>query len=164
VTQIHFADGRSAAKAKWEADKCSKRFSFRRKGKTGTKRPVPMTCVKSLATWFYRLNCRNAPTGAYLKWFGHQQDNIYWLCCSGGKAVALSRELLFHQCSRWRNQQNTLWKVVGKAMSCKAGRCRYVQITERCCTEQGNQALVDFFAATEIGKLPPKWITVRRKH
>jgi hypothetical protein len=47
--------GRSAAKAEWEADKCSKHFSYRLKGKTGTKRPVPMTSVKSLATRFYRL-------------------------------------------------------------------------------------------------------------
>jgi hypothetical protein len=45
----------SAAKAEWDADKCSKLFSYRLKGKMGTKRPVPMTIVKSLATRFYRL-------------------------------------------------------------------------------------------------------------
>jgi hypothetical protein len=48
-------EGRSEAKAKWEADKCSKHFSNRLKGKTGTKRPVPMTSVKSLWIRFYRL-------------------------------------------------------------------------------------------------------------
>jgi hypothetical protein len=69
------SEGRSAAKAKWEADKCSNHFSYRLKGKTGTKRPVPMTSVKSLATWFYRLKCRHAPTGVYLKRFGHREDN-----------------------------------------------------------------------------------------
>jgi hypothetical protein len=51
------SEGRPAAKAKWEADKCSKHFSYRLKGKTGTKRPVPMTSVKSLATRFYQLKC-----------------------------------------------------------------------------------------------------------
>src|SRR5258707_1107393 len=31
------SEGRSAAKAEWEADKCSKHFSYRLKGKAGTK-------------------------------------------------------------------------------------------------------------------------------
>jgi len=56
------SEGRSAAKAKWEADKCSKHFSYRLKGKTGTKRPIPITSVKSLAARFYRLKCGHAPT------------------------------------------------------------------------------------------------------
>jgi len=47
------SEGRSAAKAKWEADKCRKHFSYRLKGKTGTKRPIAMTSVKSLPTRFY---------------------------------------------------------------------------------------------------------------
>ena len=55
------SEGRSAAKAKWEADQCSKHFSDRVKGRTGTKRPVPMTRLKSLATRFYRLKCGHAP-------------------------------------------------------------------------------------------------------
>ena len=63
--------GRSAAKAKWEDDKCSKHISYRLKGKTGTKRHVPMTSVKSLATRFYRLKCGHVPTGVYLRRFGH---------------------------------------------------------------------------------------------
>jgi len=45
--------GRSAAKAWWEADKCSTHFSYRLMGKAGTKRPSPMTCVKPLAGRFY---------------------------------------------------------------------------------------------------------------
>jgi hypothetical protein len=65
------AEGWSAAKAEWEADKHSKHFSYRLKGKMGTKKPVPMTCVKSLATRFYRLKCGHAPTGVNLKRFGH---------------------------------------------------------------------------------------------
>ena len=50
---------------------CSKHFSYRHMGKTGTKRPVPMTSVKSLATRFYRLRCGHATTGVYLIQFGH---------------------------------------------------------------------------------------------
>jgi transposase-like protein len=56
------SEGRSAAKAKWEADRCSKHFSYRLKGKAGTKRPIPMTSVKLLAARFYRLKSGHAPT------------------------------------------------------------------------------------------------------
>jgi len=42
---IRISEGRSATKAKLEANKCSKHCSYRLKGKTGTKRPVPMTSV-----------------------------------------------------------------------------------------------------------------------
>jgi len=47
------SEGRSAAKPECEADKCSKHFSYRLKGKAGTKRPIPMTSIKPLAAWFY---------------------------------------------------------------------------------------------------------------
>jgi len=60
------SEGRSVAKVKWEADKCSKHFSYRLKGKAGTKRPIPMTSVKSLPARFYRLKSGYAPTGVYL--------------------------------------------------------------------------------------------------
>jgi len=72
------SEGRLVAKAKWEADKCSKHFSYRLKGKTGTKRPVLMSSVKSLATWFNRLKWGHAPTGVHLKRFDHQEDNKFW--------------------------------------------------------------------------------------
>jgi len=57
------SEGRSAAKAEWEANKCSKHFSYRLKGKAGTMRPIPMTSVKPLPTRLYRLKSRYAPTG-----------------------------------------------------------------------------------------------------
>jgi len=57
------SEGRAAAKAKWEANKCSKHFSYRLKGKVGTTRPIPMTSVRLLGAWFYRLKSGHAPTG-----------------------------------------------------------------------------------------------------
>ena len=57
------SEGRLAAKAEWDADKCSKHLSYRLKGKAGTKRPIPMTSVKPLAARFYRLKSRHVPTG-----------------------------------------------------------------------------------------------------
>jgi len=49
------SEPRVAAKVKLEADKFSKHFSYRLKGKAWTKRPIPMTSVKSLAARFYQL-------------------------------------------------------------------------------------------------------------
>jgi hypothetical protein len=43
----------SAGKVKWVAVNCSKDLSNRLKGKAGTKRPILMTSVKSLAARFY---------------------------------------------------------------------------------------------------------------
>jgi ribonuclease HI len=99
------SEGSTAAKAKWEADRCSKHFSYRLKGKAGTKRPIPMTSVKSLAARFYRLTSGHAPRGVYLKRFGHRD---YDKCWSYGGTVSQTREHLFRHCSRWRDHQKEL--------------------------------------------------------
>jgi hypothetical protein len=65
-------------------------------------------------------------------------------------------EHLFRLCSRWRYQQKALWKAVGKATGWKQGRCRHVQICELFSMEECNQAVMDFLAAAEVGKFPPK--------
>ena len=38
----------------------------------------------------------------------------------------------------------------------KAGRCRHVQISELFSMEKCDQAVMDFLAATDVGKFPPK--------
>ena len=150
------SEGRSSAKAEWEADKCSKHFGYRLKGKAGAKRSIPMTSAKSLATRFYRLKSGHAPTGVYLKRFGHREDDKCWWCGGGGRTAAQTREHLFRHCSRWRDQQKMLWKAVGKATGWKAGRCRHVQVSELFSRDECDQAVMDFLAATEVGKFPPK--------
>ena len=72
------SQGRSAAKAQWEADKCSKHFGYRLKGKAGATTSIPMTSVKSLPARFYRPKSRHAPTGVYLKRCGQGEDDICW--------------------------------------------------------------------------------------
>jgi len=150
------SEGRSAAKAEWEADKCSKHFGYRLKGKAGAKRSIPMASAKSLAARFYRLKSGPAPTGVYRKRFGHREHDKCWLCGGGGWMAAQTLQYLFCHCSRWRDQQKTLWKAVGKAMGWKAGRCRHVQISELFSRDECDQAVVDFLAATDVGKFPPK--------
>jgi hypothetical protein len=70
--------------------------------------------------------------------------------------MAQTRELLFPHCSRWREQQQTLWKAVGKAKGWKVGRWRHVQISELLSMAEFDQAVMDFTAATEVGMFPPK--------
>jgi len=70
--------------------------------------------------------------------------------------VAQTREHLFRHCSRWIDQQRTLWKTVRQTTGWKAGRCRHVQISVLFTTEECEQAVMDFLAATEVGKFPPK--------
>jgi len=146
--------GRSATKAKWEADKCSNLFSYRLKGIEGTKRPIPMGSAKSLAARFYRLKSGHAPTGVYLKHFGHLDDDKCW--CGGGTATQTQmREHLFRRCSRWRDLQEALCKAVGKATGWKAGRCQHVHVSGLFSIDECDQAVMDFPAATEVGKFLP---------
>jgi hypothetical protein len=113
-----------------------------------------MTSLWSLATSFYSLKCGHAPTGVYLKRFGHREDNVCWWCGSGVRTVAQTREHLLCHCSQWRDQQKTQWKAVGKATGQKAGRCRHVQISELFSIEKCEQVVMDFLAATDVGKFP----------
>jgi len=150
------SEGRSAANAEWEADECGQHFGYRLKGKARAKRPIPMTSVKSLGTRFYRLMSGHAPTGVNLKQFGHREDDKCWWCGGGGRTAAQTWEHLFRHCSRWRDQQKALWKAAGKATGWKAGRCRHVQVSDLFSRDECVQAVVDFLAATEVGKFPPK--------
>jgi len=52
--------------------------------------------------------------------------------------------------------EGTLTKAVGKVTGWKAGRCRHVQVSELFSMEECDQAVMDFLAATEVGKFPPK--------
>jgi len=147
------SEGWPAAKVERLASKCSKHFSYRLMGRAETKRQIPMTSVKSVATRWYRLQSGHAHTGVYLKRLGHGDDAKCW-CCGG--TVSQTREHLFRHCSRCKDQQKTLWKTVGQASGWKAGRCCHVQISELFTIQQCVQAVMDFLAATEVGKLPPK--------
>jgi len=83
----------------------------------------------------------------------HREDDKCWWCEG---TAAQTREHVFRHCSRWRDQQKMLWKAVGKVTGWKAGRCRHVQISELFTMEECDQAVIDFLAATDVGKFPPK--------
>jgi len=150
------SEAKTAAKAEWEADKCSKHYGYRLKGNAGSNRPIPMNSVKPLAARFYRVKSGHAPARTYLKRFGHRDDDKCCWSFGGGRTVAQTRENLFRHCSRWKDQQKTLCKEEGKATGWSAGRCRHMKVSELLSIEQCNQAVMDFLAATHIGKVPPK--------
>jgi len=112
-----------------------------------------MTSVKPLAARFYQLKTGHAPTGVYLMRVGHRDDDKCWWC---GGTVAQTRDQLFRHCSRWKDQQKTLWETVRQTTGWEAGRCRQVQISELLTIEECDQAVMGFLAATEVGKFPPK--------
>jgi hypothetical protein len=47
-------------------------------------------------------------------------------------------------------------KLVGKATGLKVGRCQQIQMSELFFMEKCDQMVMDFLAATDIGKFPPK--------
>jgi len=69
---------------------------------------------------------------------------------------AQMREHLFNHCSRWSNQESTLWIGVGKGTGSKAARSRPVQISALFSVAECDQAVMHFLVATEVGKFPPK--------
>jgi len=93
------SEAKTAAKAQWDADKCSKHYGYRLKGKAGSKRPIPMNSAKSLAARFYRLKSGHASVGMYLKQFGLRDDDKCWWCGGGGRTVTQTQEHLLRYCS-----------------------------------------------------------------
>jgi len=144
-----------AANAEWQANKCSKHHGYRLKGKGGSKRPIPMHSVKPLPARYYQLMSGHGPVSTYVKRFGHRD---YDKCRQGGggNRTTLTQEHLFCHCSRWKHQQKTLRKEVGKVTGWGAGRCRHLKVSELLSIAICDQAAIDFLAATDVGKLPPK--------
>jgi len=111
-----------------------------------------MTSVRPLPTRFCLLKRGHEPTEAYLKQFGHQDDNK---CGWRRGSVSQPWEHLFRHCIRWRDPQRALWEAVEKATGWKAGRCRHMQMSELFSIAECDQVLMNFLATTEIRKFPP---------
>jgi len=94
------SEAKTAAKAQWQAEKCSKHYDSRQKGNAGRKRPIPKDSAKSLAARFYRLKSGHAPGGTYLKWFGLGDDDRCRWWGGRGRTVTQTREHLSRHCSR----------------------------------------------------------------
>jgi len=71
------------------------------------------------------------------------------------------REHLFHHCRQWKDLQKAIWMEVQKATGWNASRCRHVQKSKLFSMDKCYQAAMDFLAATEVGKFPPKLVKER---
>jgi hypothetical protein len=69
--------------------------------------------------------------------------------------VGQTQKHLLHHCSRWKYQQQELWKKVGKATGWKAGRWRWAQVSELFSMEICAMAVMAFLAVMDVGKFPP---------
>jgi hypothetical protein len=69
--------------------------------------------------------------------------------------VAQTQEHLFRHWSQWQGQQKMHCKEVGKVTGWRADRCQHVQVSELLSMENCDKAVMEFQAATDIGKFPP---------
>jgi hypothetical protein len=111
-----------------------------------------MNSVRPRAGRFYRVKSGHMPVGTELNESRHQNDDIWWWIGSTGRMASHRQEYLLHHSSRWKDQENVLWKVVGKLTGWKAGRCRHMQVPERLPTELCVLVVIHFLEAADIGK------------
>jgi hypothetical protein len=85
-----------------------------------------------------------APTGPYLAEVGQAADDRCWWCSGPSQ----TREHLFKHCRRWKDQQATMWRAIGRATGRKRTNTSMTQLfgDERCTT-----AILEFLATTEVG-------------
>jgi hypothetical protein len=48
------------------------------------------------------------------------------------------------------------WQEVGKATGWRVGRCRHVKVSGLLPIDKCDQVVIDFLAATDVRKFPPK--------
>jgi hypothetical protein len=106
--------------------------------------PVASRARKATAARFYQLRMNKAPTGPYLAEVGQAADDKCWWCSGPSQ----TREHLFKHCRRWKDQQATMWRAIGKATGRKRTNTSMTQLfgDERC-----TAAILEFLGTTEVG-------------
>jgi len=101
----------------------------------------------------------HAPTGVHLTQFGRWDDPQCRLCAWTAPQV---REHLSRHVSPWRDQPKPLSKAVRMITGWNAARCRHLQVSGMFSTEECDDAVVHFLAATGDGEFLPKWMEPAR--
>jgi len=104
-----------------------------------------MKSSKSLVSRYYELKCGYAPTVMYLKRSG-QRDNDQCGWC--GRVTHGSISSVIARSGRTSSEN------CGNQSGGKAGRCKHLQISELFSLEMCDQVVMEFLAATEVGKFP----------
>jgi hypothetical protein len=133
----------------WVKERCrGKRYYLLRERQRTD--PVASRARKATAARFYQLRMNKAPTGPYLAEVGQAEDDKCWWCSSSspGAGPSQTREHLFKHCRRWKDQQTTMWRAIGKATGRKRTNTSMTQLfgDERC-----TAAILEFLGTTEVG-------------
>jgi len=103
---------------------------------------------KRVAARFYQIKTGHCLTGQYLEWTKNRASAQCWWCSCRKQ----TREHVFKNCRRWKEQQKVLWKEAWKETG--RGKSR-LAIRDLLADDRCSRAVLDFLATTEIGRLVP---------
>jgi hypothetical protein len=103
---------------------------------------------KRLASRFYQLKTGHCLTGQHLCWTKSRATAECWWC----RYKTMTREHVFKHCREWKEQQRVLWKEVRKESG--RGKDRF-KIRDLLADGRCSRAVLDFLAATDVGRLVP---------
>jgi hypothetical protein len=142
---------RYTTEAKWKRSnnwfelKCRGKKYYRMDKKHNPNQVISRT-EKSTGQVYFQPKTGHALIGPYLKRIAQIDDNTCWWCLRG---VVQTREHLFKHCTRWQQNQKTLWQVV-KSVSGRSMTNTSIKdlLWDRRCSE----AVVQYLCTTEIGR------------
>ena len=117
--------------------------------------PTPANTRKGIARRFYQLKTGHALIGTYLHWRTLRADNTCWWCTEN---TPQNLHHLFKRCSKWQEQQKTLWRDIREATKDPPGR----QLTERDPMPKVfndwrcSKPILNFLAHTDVGRTCPQ--------
>jgi len=103
---------------------------------------------KRVAARFYQIKTGHCLTGEYLEWTKSRASAQCWWC----RCKKQTREHVFKNCGRWKEQQKVLWKEVWKET--ERGKRRFA-IRDLLADDRCSKAVLDFLSTTEVGRLVP---------
>jgi hypothetical protein len=121
-------------------------------GNVNIRIPWPLARGKpALASRFYQLRMNKVPTGSYLMRIGKAANDKCWWCCPGSESgPSQTREHLFKDCSRWKEQQVIIWRGIRRATGGKRTP-RNTSMAQLFGDERCTAAILEFLAPTEVG-------------
>jgi len=103
---------------------------------------------KRVASRFYQIKTGHCRTGEYLEWTKNRASARCWWC----RCEKQTREHVFKNCGRWKEQQKVLWKEVWKET--ERGK-RQFAIRDLLADDRCSKAVLDFLSTTGVGRLVP---------
>jgi len=130
----------------WVGNRVSaKKYRMPRKQQPG--RTVAGSTKRS-ASRYYQLKTGHCLTGQYLEWTKNRDTAQCWWC----QCEKQTREHVFKNCPRWKEQQKGLWKEVWKETG--RGKRRFA-ISDLLADDRCIRAVLEFLANTDVGRLAP---------